>query len=248
MELKYKRILLKLSGESLSSGQKMGIDPQQALQIAERVRDVKQMGVEIAIVIGAGNLWRGRIGQELGMHPATADYMGMLATVMNALALMDALESLNVQTRVQSAIEMRQVAEPYIRRRATRHLEKGRVVIFGGGTGNPYFTTDTTAALRAMEIEANVVIKATKVDGVYNSDPKKNSDAIRFTHLSYIETINLGLEVMDKTAITLCMENKLPILVLNLWDTQALFDALCGKPAGTLISGLASTDPFALPE
>ena len=242
--LKYKRILLKLSGEALSSGPGMGIDPQQAIQIAERVREVKQMDVEIAIVIGAGNLWRGRMGQELGMHPATADYMGMLATVMNALALMDALESLNVQTRVQSAIEMRQVAEPYIRRRATRHLEKGRVVIFGGGTGNPYFTTDTTAALRAMEIEANVVIKATKVDGVYNSDPKKHPDAVRFSHLSYIETINLGLEVMDKTAITLCMENKLPILVLNLWDSKALRDALYGKPAGTLISDLSSTEPF----
>ena len=242
--LKYKRILLKLSGEALSSGPGMGIDPQQAIQIAERVREVKQMDVEIAIVIGAGNLWRGRMGQELGMHPATADYMGMLATVMNALALMDALESLTVQTRVQSAIEMRQVAEPYIRRRATRHLEKGRVVIFGGGTGNPYFTTDTTAALRAMEIEANVVIKATKVDGVYNSDPKKHPDAVRFSHLSYIETINLGLEVMDKTAITLCMENKLPILVLNLWDSKALRDALYGKPAGTLISDLSSTEPF----
>ena len=247
MELKYKRILLKLSGEALSSGPGMGIDPQQAIQIAERVREVKSMGVEIAIVIGAGNLWRGRIGQELGMHPATADYMGMLATVMNALALMDALESLNVQTRVQSAIEMRQVAEPYIRRRATRHLEKGRVVIFGGGTGNPYFTTDTTAALRAMEIEANVVIKATKVDGVYDSDPKKNPNAVRFTHLSYIETINRSLDVMDKTAITLCMENKLPILVLNLWDSQALHDALYGKPAGTLISSLASTEAYALP-
>ena len=242
--LKYKRILLKLSGEALSSGPGMGIDPQQAIQIAERVREVKQMDVEIAIVIGAGNLWRGRMGQELGMHPATADYMGMLATVMNALALMDALESLNVQTRVQSAIEMRQVAEPYIRRRATRHLEKGRVVIFGGGTGNPYFTTDTTAALRAMEIEANVVIKATKVDGVYNSDPKKHPDAVRFSHLSYIETINLGLEVMDITAITLCMENKLPILVLYLWDSKALRDALYGKPAGTLISDLSSTEPF----
>jgi uridylate kinase len=243
-EIKYKRILLKLSGEALSSGQGMGIDPQQAIQIGERVRELKQMDIEIAIVIGAGNLWRGRIGQELGMHPATADYMGMLATVMNALALMDALESLGVQTRVQSAIEMRQVAEPYIRRRATRHLEKGRVVIFGGGTGNPYFTTDTTAALRAMEIEANVVIKATKVDGVYDSDPKKNPAAVQFSHLSYIETINLGLEVMDKTAITLCMENKLPILVLNLWDSKALRDAIYGKPAGTLISGLASTEPY----
>jgi uridylate kinase len=244
--LKYKRILLKLSGEALSSGEGMGIDPQQSIRIAERVHDIQQLDREvgIAIVIGAGNLWRGRIGQELGMHQATADYMGMLATVMNALALMDALESLGVQTRVQSAIEMRQVAEPYIRRRAIRHLEKGRVVIFGGGTGNPYFTTDTTAALRAMEIEANVVIKATKVDGVYDSDPNKNPTAKRFDHLSYIETINKGLEVMDKTAITLCMEHKLPILVLNLWDREALHLALKGQNSGTLISEIDSTQPL----
>lgn len=194
------------------------------------------MGVELALVIGAGNLWRGKEGLDLGMDRATADYMGMLATVMNALALMDALESIGVITRVQSAIEMRTVAEPYIRRRAIRHLEKGRVVIFGGGTGNPYFSTDTAAALRAMEIDAQVVIKATKVDGVYDSDPKKNPDAVKFDHLTYIDTLNRQLQVMDSTAISLCMENKLPILVLNLWDETALIRALNGEPAGTLIS------------
>jgi uridylate kinase len=188
------------------------------------------------IVIGAGNLWRGRVGLELGMERATADYMGMLATVMNALVLMDALESIGVMTRVQSAIEMRTVAEPYIRRRAIRHLEKDRVVIFGGGTGNPYFSTDTAAALRAMEIDADVLIKATKVDGVYDSDPKLNPNAVKFDRLSYIETLNRRLEVMDSTAISLCMENKLPILVLNLWDKEALKKALLGEPVGTLVT------------
>jgi len=234
-ELKYHRILLKLSGEALGGTQGNGIDPQQAIQIARRVREVREMGVDVAIVIGAGNLWRGKSGLELGMDRATADYMGMLATVMNALALMDALEGMNVLTRVQSAIEMRSVAEPYIRRRAMRHLEKGRVVIFGGGTGNPYFSTDTAAALRAMEIGADVLIKATKVDGVYDSDPKKNPDAVLFKKLSYIETLNRRLEVMDSTAISLCMDNKLPILVLNLWDESALRDALLGEPVGTLV-------------
>ena len=232
---KYHRILLKLSGEALGGTQGNGIDPQQAIQIARRVREVREMGVDVAIVIGAGNLWRGKSGLELGMDRATADYMGMLATVMNALALMDALEGMNVLTRVQSAIEMRSVAEPYIRRRAMRHLEKGRVVIFGGGTGNPYFSTDTAAALRAMEIGADVLIKATKVDGVYDSDPKKNPDAVLFKKLSYIETLNRRLEVMDSTAISLCMDNKLPILVLNLWDESALRDALLGEPVGTLV-------------
>jgi len=234
-DLKYHRILLKLSGEALGSTQGNGIDPQRARDIALRVREVREMGVDVAIVIGAGNLWRGRVGLELGMDRATADYMGMLATVMNALALMDSLESLNVVTRVQSAIEMRSVAEPYIRRRAIRHLEKGRVVIFGGGTGNPYFSTDTAAALRAMEIDADVLIKATKVDGVYDSDPKRNPDAVKFDRLSYIETLNRRLEVMDSTAISLCMENKLPILVLNLWDELALREALLGRQVGTLV-------------
>jgi uridylate kinase len=197
---------------------------------------VRELGVDVAIVIGAGNLWRGRVGLELGMDRATADYMGMLATVMNALALMDALESAGVITRVQSAIEMHAVAEPYIRRRAIRHLEKGRVVIFGGGTGNPYFSTDTAAALRAMEIDADVLIKATKVDGVYDKDPAKNKDARLFKQLTYIETLNRRLEVMDSTAVSLCMENKLPIVVLNLWDPSALKNALMGKPVGTLVS------------
>lgn len=233
--LKYHRILLKLSGEALAVDGGSGIAPQAALRIAERVREVRMMGVDVAIVIGAGNLWRGRVGLELGMERATADYMGMLATVMNALALMDALESIDVVTRVQSAIEMRAVAEPYIRRRAIRHLEKGRVVIFGGGTGNPYFSTDTAAALRAMEIDADVLIKATKVDGVYDSDPNTNPEAARFDELTYIETLNRRLTVMDSTAVSLCMENKLPILVLNLWDEFALRRALLGERVGTLL-------------
>jgi len=233
--LKFHRILLKLSGEALSGDNGNGIDPNRARDIALRVKEVREMGVDVAIVIGAGNLWRGRVGLELGMDRATADYMGMLATVMNALALMDSLEGLGVWTRVQSAIEMRAVAEPYIRRRAIRHLEKGRVVIFGGGTGNPYFSTDTAAALRAMEIGADVLIKATKVDGVYDSDPKKNPAAVKFEDLTYIETLNRRLEVMDSTAISLCMENKLPILVLNLWDNAALRKALLGETVGTLV-------------
>ncbi len=234
--LKYHRILLKLSGEALALDGGNGIAPQAALRIAERVREVRMMGVDVAIVIGAGNLWRGRVGLELGMERATADYMGMLATVMNALALMDALEHIDVITRVQSAVEMRSVAEPYIRRRAIRHLEKGRVVIFGGGTGNPYFSTDTAAALRAMEIGADVLIKATKVDGVYDKDPKRFSDAVRFDQLTYIDTLNRRLEVMDSTAISLCMENKLPILVLNLWDESALRRVLLGEAVGTLVT------------
>jgi uridylate kinase len=235
-KLIYHRILLKLSGEALAGEYNNGIDPHRADHIAERIREVREMGVDVAVVIGAGNLWRGRAGLEMGMDRATADYMGMLATVMNALAMMDSLERINVTTRVQSAIEMRSVAEPYIRRRAIRHLEKGRVVIFGGGTGNPYFSTDTAAALRAMEIDADVVIKATKVDGVYDRDPMKFPDAVRFDRLSYIETLNRRLEVMDSTATSLCMENKMPILVLNLWDDNALRRALLGEPVGTLVS------------
>ena len=234
-KLKYHRILLKLSGEALAGELNNGIDPHQADHIAEQIREVRELGVDVAIVIGAGHLWRGRAGLEMGMDRATADYMGMLATVMNALALMDSLERMNVTTRVQSAIEMRSVAEPYIRRRAIRHLEKGRVVIFGGGTGNPYFSTDTAAALRAMEIDADVVIKATKVDGVYDRDPMKFTDAVKFDKLSYIETLNRRLEVMDSTAISLCMENKLPILVLSLWDDGVLPRALKGEDVGTLV-------------
>jgi uridylate kinase len=234
--LKYHRILLKLSGEALSTGPGMGIDPKAAKEIAERVRDVRDMGVDVAIVIGGGNFWRGRVGLELGMDQATADYIGMLGTVMNALALMDALESKGVITRVQTAIAMQSVAEPYIRRRAIRHLEKSRVVIFGGGTGNPYFSTDTAAALRAMEIDANILIKATKVDGVYDCDPKTNPNAVRFDRLTYIDALNRRLGVMDSTAISLCMENKLPIVVLNLWDQTALRRLLLGESVGTMIA------------
>ena len=234
--LKYRRILLKLSGESLAGPDGFGIDPLQAEAIAGRVQEVYQMGVEVAIVIGAGNLWRGKQGLDRGMDRTTADYMGMLATVMNALALMDALERIGVYTRIQSAIEMRAVAEPYIRRRAIRHLEKQRVVILSAGTGNPYFSTDTAAALRAMEIGADVLIKATKVDGVYDSDPKKNANAKKFDQLTYIDLLNLRLEVMDSTAVSLCMENNLPILVLNLWDPKALERALRGEQVGTLVT------------
>ncbi len=234
--LNYKRILLKLSGEVLAGEEGFGIDPNKANEIAERIKRVHEMDVDIAIVIGAGNLWRGSRGKHAGMDRTTADYMGMLATVMNALALMDAFERIGVETRVQSAIEMRSVAEPYIRRRAIRHLEKGRVVIFGGGTGNPYFSTDTAAALRAMEIGAEVLIKATKVDGVFDKDPVKFDDAQKFDHLTYIDTLNLRLEVMDSTAVSLCMENKLPILVLNLWDVEALPNALRGQDVGTLVN------------
>lgn len=235
-DIKYKRVLLKLSGEALAGDSGFGIDVAEAEAIAKRIKEVHDMGVEVAVVIGAGNIWRGKQGLDRGMDRATADYMGMLGTVMNAMALMDALERIDVFTRVQSAIEMRAVAEPYIRRRAIRHLEKGRVVILSAGTGNPYFSTDTAAALRAMEIDANVVIKATKVDGVYDSDPKKNPDARKFDKLSYIDVLNRRLEVMDSTAISLCMENNLPILVLNLWDPHALIRALKGEHVGTLVN------------
>ncbi len=233
---KYDLIMLKLSGEALAGDEGFGIDAVRANDIARRVKEVREMGVQVAIVIGAGNLWRGRVGLEMGMDQATADYMGMLGTVMNALALMDALEKLDVPTRVQSAIEMRAVAEPYIRRRAIRHLEKDRVVIFGGGTGNPFFSTDTAAALRATEIGADVLIKATNVDGVYDSDPKANHGAKKFDKLTYIEALQRRLEVMDSTAVSLCMENKMPILVLNLWDPHALKKAILGESVGTLVS------------
>ena len=235
--LKYRRILLKLSGEALAGPQGFGIDPERAEEIAERIQEVKDLGVDVAIVIGAGNVWRGRVGLERGMDRTTADYMGMLGTVINALALMDAMERHGLVTRVQSAVEMKAVAEPYIRRRAIRHLEKGRVVILGGGTGNPYFSTDTAAALRAMEIDADVLIKATKVDGVYDKDPITNEDAVRFDRLSYMETINRRLDIMDSTAISLCMDNDLPILVINLWKTDDLRKALFGEKVGTLVTG-----------
>jgi uridylate kinase len=231
----FKRILLKLGGEALASEGGFGISPQRAEVVSDVVKSVKDLNVEVALVIGAGNLWRGREGIRHGMERATADYMGMIATVMNALTLQDALERGGVVTRVQSAVEMRAVAEPYIRRRAIRHLEKGRVVIFAGGTGNPYFSTDTAAALRAMEIDADVLIKATKVDGVYDSDPKLNPQARKFDRLTYIEAINRRLGVLDSTAISLCMDNNLPIIVLNLWQSGSLQQAVLGEAVGTTI-------------
>jgi uridylate kinase len=231
----YKRVLLKLGGEALSKPGGNGIDPDEAAFLAGRIKSVRDLGVEVAVVIGGGNLWRGSQGIARGMEQATADYMGMIATVMNALALQDALERAGVDTRVQTAIEMRAIAEPYIRRRAMRHLEKGRVVIFAGGTGNPYFTTDSAGALRAMEIDANVMIKATKVDGVYDSDPNLNPNAIKFDHISYDEALNRHLAVIDATAISLARENDLPILVLNLWEETSLQLAMTGQPIGTII-------------
>jgi uridylate kinase len=234
-DIKYQRVLLKLSGESLAPENGMGIDPPSAKQIAAQIKTVVQLGANLAIVIGGGNIWRGKIGLELGMDRATADYMGMLATVMNSLALMDALEQIGVTTRVQTSIEMRSVAEPYIRRRALRHIEKSRVVIFAGGTGNPYFTTDTAAALRAVEINADLLIKATKVDGIYDSDPKKNPDAKKYDRLTYMDALNKQLQVMDATAISLCMENHMPLMVLNLWEEGSLKKALTGEKIGTLV-------------
>jgi uridylate kinase len=234
-ELKFKRVLLKLSGESLAPQEGSGIDPHAANEIALHVKSVVEMGADLAIVIGGGNLWRGKIGIEVGMDQATADYMGMLATVMNSLVLMDALEHIGVTTRVQTAIQMQSVAEPYIRRRALRHIEKGRVVIFAGGTGNPYFTTDTAAALRAVEMHADILIKATKVDGIYDSDPRKNPAAKKFDTIRYIDALSMQLEVMDSTAISLCMDNKMPVLVLNLWEDESLKKALSGEKVGTLV-------------
>lgn len=233
---KYRRVLLKLGGEALIGEEGFGIDPHAADTLAETVKVIHNLGVEIAIVIGAGNLWRGKDGLDHGMDRATADHMGMLATVMNALALADALGRIGVDTRVQTAIEMKAVAEPYIRLRAIRHLEKGRVVIMGAGTGNPYFTTDTAAALRAMEIDAELLVKATKVDGVYDSDPNISPDAKRFETITYIDALNLGLKVLDGTALTLCMENEMPIVVLDLWQPHSLKRTILGEAVGTLIS------------
>jgi uridylate kinase len=234
---KFKRILLKLGGESLAGPGGFGISPHMAEEIAAKVSAMRDMEIEVVIVLGAGNIWRGRDGLVHGMDRATADHMGMLATVMNALALADALERIGVTTRVQTAIEMRAIAEPYIRLRTIRHLEKGRVVIIGGGTGNPYFTTDTAAALRAMEVDADLLIKATKVDGVYSEDPHENPDAERFDRLSYMRALEMRVGVMDATAISLCMENDLPIIVLNLWQPHSLERAVVGEAIGTLISG-----------
>lgn len=233
MALKYKRVLLKLSGEALAGEQKTGIDTGTLSRISEKLKQAYEMGVEISIVVGGGNFWRGRSG--VGMDRTTADHMGMLATVINALALQDALESRGVPTRVQSAIEMRQIAEPYIRRKAVRHLEKKRIVIFACGTGNPYFTTDTTAALRAAEIDAEVILKATMVDGVYDSDPKTNANAVRFESLPFTDALNMRLGVMDSTAISLCMDNKVPLIVFDLSDPENIIRVLEGKKVGTLL-------------
>ncbi len=231
----YKRILLKLSGEALAGSQGFGIHPETIQQIALDVAEVYQAGYEIGIVIGGGNIFRGIAASAHGMDRASSDYMGMLATCINALALQDALEKLDVDTRVQSAIEMEEIAEPYIRRRAIRHLEKKRIVIFGGGTGNPYFTTDTAASLRAMEIGADIIFKATKVDGIYDKDPMKHPDAKKWDELTYIDVLNKRLEVMDSTAISLCMDNKLPILTFNLKTRGNILKAAQGEQIGTLI-------------
>jgi len=233
---KYKRVLLKLSGDFMAGESGFGIDPVAVDEVAEQVKQALALGIEMAVVIGAGNIWRGSGALARGMDRATADYMGMVATVINVMALQDSLERMGIITRAQTAIEMRQVAEPYIRRRAIRHLEKGRVVIIGAGTGNPYFTTDTAAALRAMEIDAEVLIKATKVDGVYDSDPMSNPDAQFFDRLTYLEALAMRVGVMDGTAITLCMENDLPIMVVNLWKPNSLIAAVRGVEIGTLIS------------
>jgi len=233
----YHRIVLKLGGEALSGKGDFGIDPKQADWLAEIIKRVRQMDVEIAVVIGGGNLWRGATGSAAGMDRATADHIGMLATVMNALALRDALERIGVETRVQTAIEMSAVSEPYIRLRAIRHLEKGRVVIMAAGTGNPFFTTDSAAALRGVEIHADVLLKATKVDGVYDSDPNKTEGASRFTRLTFMDALEKRLKVMDATALALCMENSLPVRVLNLWQDGALERAVLGdESVGTLIT------------
>jgi uridylate kinase len=232
----YKRVLLKLSGEALMGEERYGIDPVVAKNLALKIKKIHDMGVEVAIVVGGGNIWRGFKAASAGMDRSTADYMGMLATVFNALALQDALERDGVMTRVMTAIEMHQIAEPYIRRRAIRHLEKGRVVILAGGNGNPYFTTDTTAALRSMEIASEVILmEKNQVDGVYDSDPRTNPDARRYDELSFLEAINMGLRVMDITALSLCMENKKPIVVLSL-DDDNLEKAVTGQKVGTLIS------------
>lgn len=236
MDRKFERIVLKLSGEALAGEQGYGIDPKTVDSIADDIVEVTKRGIQVAIVVGGGNIWRGLSGSAEGMDRVSADYMGMLATVMNSLALQDALEKHGVATRVQTAITMQQVAEPYIRRRAIRHMEKGRVVIFGAGTGNPYFSTDTTAALRAAEIEADAILMAKKfVDGVYDSDPKVNPDAKKFSHLSYLEVIKRELGVMDATATTLCMTNDIPILVFSIDIPGNIVNAARGKEIGTLV-------------
>ncbi|MGV3519677.1 UMP kinase [Luteitalea sp.] len=232
----YTRVLLKLSGEALMGDQGYGVDPAVVTRIAEEVAEIRAIGVQVAIVIGGGNIFRGMAGSARGMDRATADYMGMLATVMNGLALQDGLEHHGVPTRVLTAIEMRAVAEPFIRRRAIRHLEKGRVVVFAAGTGNPYFTTDTAAALRAMEVKADVIMKATKVDGIYTADPKKDPTATRYERITYLQVLEQGLQVMDATAISLCMDNKMPIVVLDLNERGNMRRAIMGEHVGSLVT------------
>jgi uridylate kinase len=232
----YKRILLKLSGEALMGEQSFGIDPAVTSRIAADIAEIQALGVEVGIVIGGGNIFRGVAASAKGMDRATGDYMGMLATVINALAMQDALEQNDVLTRVVTAIEMRAVAEPFIRRRAIRHLEKGRVVVFGAGTGNPYFSTDTAAALRAMEIKADVILKGTKVDGIYDADPMIHPTASRFDRISYLQVLEQGLKVMDATAISLCMDNRLPIVVFNLKTPGNIKRAIAGEPIGSLVT------------
>lgn len=235
---KYKRVVFKLSGEAMAGDKGFGIDPEVVYSLGQQIKEVAKLGIEVAIVNGGGNIWRGLSGSNKGMDRATADYMGMLATIINSLALQDALENLGVPTRVQTAIEMRQIAEPYIRRRAIRHMEKGRVVIFAAGTGNPYFSTDTTAALRAAEIEADVILMAKKgVDGVYDSDPAKNPAAKMFEELDYLEVIQRKLNVMDSTAISLCMDNNIPILVFNINKPGNIVRVAAGEKIGTLVGG-----------
>jgi uridylate kinase len=233
---RYRRILLKLSGEALGGPASVGICPEAVLDMAQQIGEVRELGVQLVVVIGGGNIFRGLQGSERGIERATGDYMGMLATVINSLALQDALEKLGVETRVQTAITMAQIAEAFIRRRALRHLEKGRVVIFGGGTGNPYFSTDTAAALRANEMGAEVILKATKVDGIYDSDPKKNPHAKRYVEVSYIEALQQQLKVMDSTAFSLCMDNKMPIVVFDFFRPHNLRRVVMGEKVGTLVT------------
>ena len=235
MEAKFKRVIIKLSGEALAGEQAFGLESNTLNSLADQIAEISNLGVEVAAVVGGGNIWRGVTGAKRGIDRATADYMGMLATVINALALQDVLESHGVDTRVMSAIEMREVAEPYIKRRAIRHLEKGRVVIFAAGTGNPFFSTDTTAALRSAEIEAEAILMAKKVDGVYDSDPKLNPNAKRFDELTFLEVLNKGLKVMDSTAISLCMDNNIPIQVFNINENGNMMKAVLGEKIGTFV-------------
>ncbi|WP_421384633.1 UMP kinase [Bacillus salacetis] len=237
---KYKRVVLKLSGEALAGEQGFGLSPAIIKSVAEDVKEIAELGVEVAVVVGGGNIWRGKVGSEMGMDRASADYMGMLATVMNSLALQDSLEQIGIETRVQTSIDMRQVAEPYIRRRAIRHLEKKRVVIFAAGTGNPYFSTDTTAALRAAEIEAEVILMAkNNVDGVYTADPKTDANAVKYDELSYLEVIKEGLAVMDSTASSLCMDNDIPLIVFSISEDGNIKRAVMGESIGTIVRGKA---------